>query len=75
MYKEIFIQKSKSRYPGMFEYPNLPEKFGDEDTLNLICKHHGNIKICARNHLRTKTGCPLCKHNVKPNIIFDPKKV
>lgn len=62
MLRREFLRLAKMKYGNAFEYPYLPETV-KRCVISVICKIHGNFEVIARDHLRTKYGCPHCAYD------------
>lgn len=58
----------REKYGDKFEYPNLPE-FVTRSVISIICKIHGKFEMIARDHHRTKHGCPHCANESRQTPI------
>ena len=56
---ESFIEKSKAKFPGKFDYSETLYVNATTD-LTLICNLHGRFKTRPNNHLNGRGGCKVC---------------
>lgn len=64
MLRQEFIRQCREKYGDAFEYPCLPEVV-KRSVIGIVCKIHGKVEMVARDHLRTKYGCPRCAGELK----------
>ena len=64
MLRQEFLRLCRDKYGDRFEYPHLPESV-KRSVISIICNKHGKIEMIARDHLRTKHGCPRCANESK----------
>jgi hypothetical protein len=58
--QEQFIEESKVRYPGLFEYDKVVYTT-NKDNVTITCVEHGDFQVSPSNHLKGCGGCPGCK--------------
>lgn len=69
--QEQFIEESKARYPGLFEYDKVVYTT-NKDNVTITCVEHGDFQVAPHNHLKGYGGCPSCKgSNVSKSLIKD----
>ena len=61
---EIFIKRAKEKHGDKFDYSKT-EFISNTTPTTIICSEHGEFQMEPRNHLRSKSGCPKCKPNVR----------
>jgi len=61
MLRHEFLRLAREKYGNAFEYPDLPDSV-KRCVISIVCKTHGKVEMIARDHLRTKHGCPRCAY-------------
>lgn len=61
---EEFIKRAKEKHGNKYDYSKT-EFISNKTPTTIICLEHGEFQMEPRNHLRSKSGCPKCKPNVR----------
>ena len=57
-----FIQKAKQIHGLKYDYSLVKYKSAIIK-VEIICLKHGNFKICPKDHINLKQGCPICSES------------
>jgi very-short-patch-repair endonuclease len=57
--KEQFVIMSHNVHGEIYDYSNVDYKTA-KTKVSVVCKRHGEFMVTPDNHLRRKSGCPLC---------------
>lgn len=58
-------EKAKKAHNGLYTYNNL--EFANDvknfmrEKVNVTCSYHGDFSVSLDNHVKKKSGCPVCK--------------
>lgn len=66
--KQIFLSKLSENHKNNCEYSQLTDddfNLGVNSKLKIICKNHGEFTQSARQHIKSKLGCPSCLSEFK----------
>ena len=66
--KQIFLSKLSENHKNNCEYLQLTDddfNLGVNSKLKIICKIHGEFIQSARQHIKSKLGCPSCLSEFK----------
>lgn len=59
MTRSDFLAKAIAKHGDRYDYSKVPDSFGANDIVTIICREHGEFNQCARSHYRG-SGCPKC---------------
>jgi hypothetical protein len=69
-----FIEQAKSIFGKKYDYSKVDYK-NATTKVGIICKKHGLFTVTPVNHIKHKSGCPICKESKGETFISDLLRV